>query len=89
MISRFDHIARREAGALSMVRGGFAQAFLQWKAEDERDAAKVVAVMSLLGMAPVDAAHYAQEARLCVGLPSAYEAACTGRPFLLPRRGPA
>lgn len=89
MISRFDHIARREAGALSMMRGGFAQALLQRESEAERDAAKVVAVMSLLGMAPVDAARYAQEARLCIGLASAYEAACTGRPFLLPRRGPA
>lgn len=51
--------------------------------------ARLAAVMGCFDMPPQDGARYTREARACVGSRRAYEAACTGRPFMLPWRGPA
>ena len=64
------------------------QDYVRRKSEEEREDARLAAVMGCYDMPSQDGALYALEARACVGSDRAYRAACEGRPFMLPRRGP-
>lgn len=85
---------------LMLSRGGLAiaagashtpmmQGHIRRTMEIEGEDARLAVVMGCFHMPPQDGARYAQEARACVGSKQAYEAACTGHPFMLPWRGPA
>lgn len=65
------------------------QDYARRKMEEEREDARLAAVMGCYDMPPQDGARYAQEARACVGSDRAYRAAAAGHPFMLPWRGPA
>lgn len=74
--------------AMAMSHTPLMQAYVRRKAEAEREDYQIVAVMACFDMPAQDAIRYAGEARACVASRCAYEAACTGRPFMLPWRGP-
>ena len=87
-IDRFLAISRpgliAALGSAPIFRG-----YCERKMQIERELAGIATMMRLAyDMDAADAWRYAGEARECVGHGAAYDAACAGRPFLLPWRGP-
>ena len=62
--------------------------YCERKMEEERETCGLINVMMTCYMPQEDALRYAEEARACVGLGWARDAALAGRPYLLPWRGP-
>lgn len=63
------------------------QQYVAYRMQEEQHEARLAVVMTCYGMSHADGMRYAREAMQFAGYENAYDAACAGRPFLLPWRG--